>query len=90
MVEHSAVNRRVVGSSPTRGVHYKYSERSEETCSHEQSEVVRGCEAAQRLAEARLDYLRGTSRESHGLFQEESYNVIRRLSQVVRRGTATP
>ncbi len=53
MVEHAAVNRGVVGSSPTRGVYNL-------------------------LLELR-----------HNAMYFE-YNLIWRLSQVVRRGTATP
>ena len=56
MVEHSAVNRGVVGSSPTRGDSPRdcSSEAREGTLGHERSEVVCDCEAAPRLAKQGL------------------------------------
>ena len=63
MVEHSAVNRRVVGSSPTRGVTPRDCSNGvrEGPVATSVSEVVRDCEAAPILAEQGLQYPRGTS-----------------------------
>ena len=55
MVEHSAVNRRVVGSSPTRGATPRDcpNEVREGPVATSESEVVRDCVAALRLAEGK-------------------------------------
>ena len=82
MVEHSAVNRGVVGSSPTRGA-------TPRDCLSE-SEVVCDCEAAQRLAKQGLEDCERSKQYSHATPRDSLVYNKRRDSQVVRRGTATP
>ena len=56
MVEHSAVNRRVVGSSPTRGATPRDcpNEVREGPVATSECEVVRDCESSAKACEARL------------------------------------
>ena len=94
MVEHSAVNRVVVGSSPTRGV----------SCEGRVLRSVKALEKAwsQGKEPGKEKRLRGQAVKTSpfhggntgsipvGVISLRTNNKIRRSSQVVRRGSATP
>ena len=85
MVEHSAVNRRVVGSNPTRGVLKSVSQLLADFNFEKINIWLRG-----QAVKTSPFHGGNTGSIPVGVISLRTNNKIRRSSQVVRRGSATP